>query len=160
MMHDTYSDAYLAGILRSAHTIAIVGASVRDNRPSHWVTGFLLGKGYHVFPVNPQHGGEKILGQTVYSSLADIPERIDLVDVFRRSEHLSRVVDDVLRLPDLPMAIWGQLGVRDDAAALRAEAAGLKVVMDRALVTEYPLVYELTHANARHPLPGRGRSAA
>lgn len=160
MMHDTYSDAYLAGILGSAHTIAIVGASVRDNRPSHWVTGFLLGKGYHVFPVNPQHGGEKILGQTVYSSLADIPERIDLVDVFRRSEHLSRVVDDVLRLPDLPMAIWGQLGVRDDAAALRAEAAGIKVVMDRALVTEYPLVYELTHANARHPLPGRGRSAA
>ncbi|MBA3039612.1 MAG: CoA-binding protein [Alphaproteobacteria bacterium] len=160
MMHDTYSDAYLAGILGSARTIAIVGASLKDNRPSHWVTGFLLGKGYHVFPVNPEHAGEKILGQTIYARLANIPEPVDLVDVFRRSEHFAEVVDEVLHLPDLPMAIWGQLGVRDDAAAARAEAAGIKVVMDRALVTEYPLVYELTHANARHPLQGRGRSAA
>ncbi|MNT76893.1 hypothetical protein D3C72_2159520 [compost metagenome] len=70
------------------------------------------------------------------------------------------MVDEVLRLPDLPMAIWGQLGVRDDKAAARAEAAGIKVVMNRALVTEYPLVYELTHANTRDPLQGRGRSAA
>lgn len=160
MKHDTYSDAYLAGILGSVRTIAIVGASLRDNRPSHWVTGFLLGKGYHVYPVNPQYAGERILGQTIYAKMADIPEPIDLVDVFRRPEHLSEVVDEVLRLPDLPLAIWGQLGVRDDVAAGRAEAAGIKVVMDRALVTEYPLVYELTHANSPGPLPGRGRNAA
>ncbi|MBW8300797.1 MAG: CoA-binding protein [Hydrogenophaga sp.] len=160
MKHDTYSDADLAGILGKAHTIAIVGASLRDNRPSHWVTGFLLGKGYHVYPVNPAHAGEKILGQTIYARLDDIPEPIDLVDVFRRSEHFSEVVDEVLRLPHLPMAIWGQLGVRDDAAAARAEAAGIKVVMDRALVTEYPLVYELSHSSAHPPLPGRGRNAA
>lgn len=158
MKHDTYADAYLAGILGSARTVAIVGASLKDNRPSHWVTGFLLGKGYHVYPVNPLHAGERILGQLIYSRLSDIPEPIDLVDVFRRSDQLASVVEEVLRLPDLPQAIWGQLGVRDDAAAARAEAAGIKVVMDRALVTEYPLVYEMSHPHAAHH--GRGLSAA
>ncbi|MBV2187346.1 MAG: CoA-binding protein [Rhizobium sp.] len=160
MKHGTYSDVYLAGILGSVRTIAIVGASLRDNRPSHWVTGFLLGKGYHVFPVNPQHAGERILGQAIYAKLADIPEPIDLVDVFRRSEHLSEVVDEVLRLSKPPMAIWGQLGVRDDVAAGRAEAAGIKVVMDRALVTEYPLIYELSHADSLRRLPGKGCNVA
>lgn len=145
MMHDTYSQAYLAEILVTARTIAVVGASVRDNRPSHWVTGFLLGKGYHVFPVNPEHAGERILGRPVYARLADIPEQIDIVDVFRRADKFSEVVDEVLRLPTFPKAIWGQLSVRDDAAAARAEAAGIKLVMDRSLVTEYPLVYELSH---------------
>lgn len=158
MKHDTYADAYLAGILGSARTVAIVGASLKDNRPSHWVTGFLLGKGYHVYPVNPLHAGERILGQLIYARLSDIPEPIDLVDVFRRSDQLALVVEEVLRLPDLPQAIWGQLGVRDDAAAARAEAAGVKVVMDRALVTEYPLVYEMSHPRATHH--GRGLSAA
>ena len=149
MMHDTYSDAYLAEILGKARTIAVVGASVRDNRPSHWVTGFLLGKGYHVFPVNPQHRGERILDQPVFARLADIPEPIDIVDVFRHADDFGEVVDEVLRLPTLPRAIWGQLSVRDDTAAARAEAAGIKVVMDRALVTEYPLVYELSHPAAQ-----------
>lgn len=158
MKHDTYADAYLAGILGSARSVAIVGASLKDNRPSHWVTGFLLGKGYHVYPVNPLHVGERILGQPIYARLSDIPEPIDLVDVFRRADQFASVVEEVLRLPDLPQAIWGQLGVRDDAAAARAEAAGIKVVMDRALVTEYPLVYEMSHSHAAHH--GRGRSAA
>ena len=160
MMHDTYSDAYLAEILATARTIAVVGASVRDSRPSHWVTGFLLGKGYHVFPVNPEHAGERILGQPVYASLADIPEPIDIVDVFRRADGFAKVVDEVLRLPTLPKAIWGQLCVRDDAAAARAEAAGIKVVMDRALVTEYPLVYELSHSGAQPPASARRLGAA
>ncbi|MHA7970654.1 CoA-binding protein [Rhizobium sp. CAU 1783] len=152
MQHVSYTDAYLAGILASAHNIAVVGASTRDNRPSHWVTGFLLGKGYRVFPVNPEHAGENILGQTVYARLADIPEPIDLVDVFRRSDCFAGVVEEVLRLPDLPQAIWGQLGVRDEVAAARAEAAGIKVVMDRSLVTEYPLVYEMAHRRTPGPL--------
>ncbi len=151
MTHVSYPAAYLADILHSAKNIAIVGASTRDDRPSHWIAGFLLGKGYRVFPVNPNHAGETILGQRVYGRLADIPVDIDIVDVFRRADQFAAVVDEVLRLPNLPRAIWGQLGVRDDEAAARAQAAGIKVVMDHALVTEYPLVYELAHAPQSRP---------
>jgi uncharacterized protein len=146
MNHDTYLNSYLAEILKSAHNVAVVGASTNDHRPSHWISGFLLGKGYRVFPVNPAHAGSTILGQPVYASLADIAEPIDMVDVFRHSDHLDALVDEVLAMTPRPKVIWCQLGVRNDAAAARAEAAGIKVVMNRALVSEYPLVYELTHA--------------
>lgn len=145
MDHDHYTGDYLSDILLAAKTVAVLGASPRDSRPSHWVVGFLLGKGYRVYPVNPAHAGETILGQTVYADLCDIPEPVDIVDVFRSSSHLEEVVDAVLALPKRPAAIWGQLGVRDDHAAERAEAAGIRVVMDRALVTEYPLVYQRLH---------------
>jgi predicted CoA-binding protein len=145
MNHDAYVDADLADILATARTVAVVGASTDDHRPSHWISGFLLGKGYRVFPVNPDHAGQAVLGQRIYAALADIPEPIDLVDVFRRSEHLDAVVDQVLRLKTRPKAIWCQLGVRNDEAAVRAEAAGIKVVMNRSLVCEYALVYELAH---------------
>ncbi|MFN3636402.1 MAG: CoA-binding protein, partial [Rhizobium rhizophilum] len=100
---------------------------------------------YHVFPVNPLHSGELILGQRVYGSLAEIAEPIHLVDVFRRPEHLDGIVAEVMAMSPRPAAIWCQLGIRDDAAAARAEAAGIKVVMNRALVSEYPLVYERMH---------------
>lgn len=150
MQHDRYDNSYLAGILGAARTIAVVGASTNDRRPSHWIAGFLLGKGYHVYPVNPLHAGETILGQRVYASLADIPEPIDLVDVFRRTEYLEAIVDDVLALSPRPAAIWTQLGIRDDSAAARAEANGIKVVMNRALVAEYPLVYEALHRPHDH----------
>ncbi len=146
MNHDTYLNSYLADILAAAKTVAVLGASPDDKRPSHWISGFLLGKGYHVFPVNPSHRGERIFGQHVYGSLAEIPEPVDLVDVFRRPEHLDTIVDEVLAMSPRPAAIWCQLGIRNDAAAARAEAAGLKVVMNRALVSEYPLVYERLHA--------------
>ncbi|MBC2773570.1 CoA-binding protein [Rhizobium sp. AQ_MP] len=149
MNHDTYLNSYLADILVAAKNVAVLGASPDDKRPSHWISGFLLGKGYHVFPVNPQHRGELILGQRVYGTLAEIEEPIHLVDVFRRSEHLGAIVEEVLEMRPLPSAIWCQLGVRDDAAAARAEAAGIKVVMNRALVSEYPLVYERLHATAQ-----------
>ncbi len=145
MDHDRYSNAFLRDILQRTHTVALVGVSARDDRPSHWVMGFLLGKGFAVYPVNPLIAGQKILGHTVYASLAEISAPIDLVDVFRKSEALSGIVDDVLALPVLPKAIWCQLGVRDDDAAARAEAAGIDVVMNRALVAEYSLVYEATH---------------
>ncbi|QEE47379.1 CoA-binding protein [Rhizobium sp. WL3] len=145
MNHDTYPNSYLADILATAKNVAVIGASTDDKRPSHWISGFLLGKGYHVFPVNPLHSGELILGQRVYGSLADIPEPIHLVDVFRRSEHLDGIVAEVVAMSPRPAAIWCQLGIRDDAAAARAEAAGIKVVMNRALVSEYPLVYERMH---------------
>ncbi len=148
MNHDTYQNSYLADILATAKNVAVVGASRDDKRPSHWISGFLLGKGYRVFPVNPLHRGELILGQRVYGSLAEIPEPVHLVDVFRRAENLDSIVDEVLALNPRPAAIWCQLGIRDDAAAAKAEAAGIKVVMNRALVSEYPLVYERLHAPA------------
>lgn len=150
MNHDTYLNSYLADILATVKNVAVVGASTDDKRPSHWISGFLLGKGYHVFPVNPLHRGERILGQRVYGTLAEIPEPIHLVDIFRRPEHLQAIVDEVLAMQPLPAAIWCQLGIRDDAAAARAESAGIKVVMNRALVSEYPLVYERMHPHSAH----------
>lgn len=140
MNHDHYSDAYIRNILRTVHTIAVVGASPNDARPSHGVMGFLLGKGYRVIPVNPGHEGKTILGQRVYAHLADIPEPIDMVDVFRAANQLSFVVDEVLNLRPMPHVLWGQFTVRDDQAAARAEAAGLQVVMDRCPVTEFPVL--------------------
>lgn len=149
MNHDNYSNAYLKHILTDCHTVAVVGASKRQGRASHWVIGFLLGKGYRVFPVNPNLAGSEILGQHVYASLADIPEPIDLVDVFRNSQALPALVEEILDLPERPLAIWGQVGVRHDGAAARAEAEGIEVVMDRTLVAEYPLVYAATHPEAK-----------
>lgn len=145
MNHDHYRDDYLCKILSQTRTIALVGASAKDDRPSHWVLGFLLGKGYQVFPVNPALAGQSILGRTVYASLADVPAPIDLVDVFRKSNALAGIVDEVLALPARPKAIWAQIGVRDDEAAVKAEAAGVDMVMNRALVAEYPLVYAVSH---------------
>ena len=140
MNHDRYPDSYIRNILSSVHTIAVLGASPNDGRPSHGVMGFLLGKGYHVIPVNPGHAGKTILGQTVYARLEDIPETIDMVDVFRAASQFGAVVDEVLALARRPKVIWGQFTVRDDAAAARAEAAGIQVVMDRCPVTEYPVM--------------------
>lgn len=140
MNHDHYADSYIRHILKSVHTIAVLGASPNDGRPSHGVMGFLLGKGYRVFPVNPGHAGKTILGQTVHARLADVPEPIDMVDVFRAANQFGAVVDEVLALRPLPSVLWGQFTVRDDAAAARAEAAGIQVVMDRCPVTEYPVL--------------------
>ncbi|HVK92785.1 MAG TPA: CoA-binding protein [Mycoplana sp.] len=138
MDHDRYASGYICNILRSVHTIAVVGASPNRSRPSHGVMGFLLGKGYHVIPVNPGHAGKQILGQTVVGHLAEIEEPVDMVEVFRASPQFSAVVDEALALQPRPSVIWGEFGVRDDAAAEKAEAAGVRVVMDRSPVTEYP----------------------
>ena len=107
MNHNHYPDSYIRHILKSVHTIAVLGASPNDARPSHGVMGFLLGKGYRVIPVNPGHAGKTILGQTVYGHLADIPEPIDMVDVFRAASQFQAVVDEVLALRPLPSVIWG-----------------------------------------------------
>lgn len=136
--HDHYDDSYIADILRQTRTIALLGASPNAARPSHSVMRFLLSVGYRVFPVNPGQAGKEILGQQVYGRLSDIPETIDMVDVFRAPEYLSEVVDEALALPVLPKVIWGQLSVRDDAAAAKAEASGVKVVMNRCPAIEYP----------------------
>jgi len=138
MNHDTYTDDYLAGILQSVKTIALTGASPNPARPSNGVMGYLLSRGYEVIPVNPGQAGKQIQGRTVYARLADIPVPIDMVDVFRASEYLDGVVEEALALKALPKIIWAQLGVRDDAAAAKAEAAGIKVVMNRCPAIEYP----------------------
>ncbi|MFD1327096.1 CoA-binding protein [Mycoplana ramosa] len=138
MNHDDYADYYLADILRTTRVIALVGASPNPERPSNRVMAFLLRKGYRVIPVNPGQAGREIHGQKVVARLADIPEPIDMVDVFRAAPALSGVVDEVLAVTPLPKVIWGQLSVRDDAAAGPAEAAGIRVVMDRCPAIEYP----------------------
>jgi predicted CoA-binding protein len=135
--HDSYDNAYIAGILNSVKTIAMVGASANDVRPSYFVLKYLLGKGFSVFPINPGQAGKEILGRMTYARLADVPEPIDMVDVFRGSAAVPRLVDEVLRLDPLPKVIWMQLGVRHDEAAARAEAAGIKVVMNRCPKIEY-----------------------
>lgn len=138
MNHDRYEDDYILDILRSVKTIALTGASPNPARPSNGVMGYLLSRGYDVIPVNPGQAGKQIHGHTVYARLSDIPVPVDMVDVFRASEYLAGVVEDALAMSPLPKVIWAQLGVRDDAAAARAEAAGIKVVMDRCPAIEYP----------------------
>jgi uncharacterized protein len=135
--HDVYDNAYIGGILNSVKTIAMVGASANDVRPSFFVLKYLLAKGFSVFPINPGQAGKEILGRMTYASLADLPEPVDMVDIFRASAAVPGIVDEVLKLDPLPKVIWMQLGVRDDEVAARAEAAGIKVVMNRCPKIEY-----------------------
>lgn len=138
MPHDTYSDDLIRSVLTSVTSIAVVGASPNSARPSHGVTGFLVRRGFEVFAVNPGHAGKTIAGAPVVASLADLPQPVDMVDVFRRSRFLGGVIDEALALPTPPTVIWAQLGVRDDEAAARAEAAGITVIQDRCPAIEIP----------------------
>ncbi|MCV3240357.1 CoA-binding protein [Mesorhizobium sp. ZC-5] len=137
MNHDSYDNAYISGILNSVKTIAIVGASANDVRPSFFVTKYLIDKGFTVFPINPGQAGKDLLGRPVYARLADVPEPIDMVDIFRASSAVLPIVDEALALRPLPKVIWMQLTVRHDEAAAKAEAAGVKVVMNRCPKIEY-----------------------
>ena len=137
MNHDNYDDTYIAGILNEVKTVAIVGASANDVRPSFFVMKYLIDKGYTVFPINPGHAGKEILGRMTYARLADVTEPIDMVDVFRASSAVPAIVDEVLALDPLPKVIWTQLTVRHDEAAAKAEAAGIRVVMNRCPKIEY-----------------------
>jgi predicted CoA-binding protein len=137
MDHENYSSDYIRDILRSVRTIALVGASNNDVRPSYFVLKYLLDKGYDVTPVNPGLAGQEILGRKVYARLADIAHPIDMVDIFRNSQAAGAVADEALMLAPLPKVIWMQLGVRHDEAAARAEAKGIKVVMNRCPKMEY-----------------------
>jgi uncharacterized protein len=136
MNHNTYSASYTLDILRNVKTIALVGVSSNPARPSHSVMKFLLDKHYHVIPVNPGLAGQSLIGQKVFGALADITEPIDMIDIFRNSESAALVVDEALELSPKPKVIWMQLGVRHDQAAQKAEAAGLKVVMNRCPAIE------------------------
>jgi predicted CoA-binding protein len=137
MNHDSYDNAYISGILNSVKSIAIVGASANDVRPSFFVTKYLIDKGFTVFPVNPGQAGKEILGRPVCGSLAEVPGPIDMVDIFRAANAVPPIVDEILALDPLPKVIWMQLTVRNDDAAVKAEAMGIKVVMNRCPKIEY-----------------------
>ena len=130
------TDAEIRDLLAGARTIALVGASDRPSRPSFGVMAFLQRHGYRVIPVNPQITGEHVHGEYVFRDLHQLGDPIDIVDIFRRSEHAGEVVDQAIATG--AKAVWMQLGVVDHAAAARAEAAGLKVVMDRCPAIDIP----------------------
>jgi len=141
MNHDLpYADSYLREILTAVRTIAVVGASPRPQRPSHGVMRYLQRHGYRTIPVNPfacaPPAAGNILGERCYARLADILEAIDMVDIFRRSEFAGTAVDEAIAAG--AKVVWMQLGVRDDRAAARAEAAGIRVVMNRCPAIELP----------------------
>jgi hypothetical protein len=137
MNHDSYPDSYIRGILNTVKTIAMVGASEKENRPSYFAFKYLLERGYKMIPVNPGHAGEDMLGQRIYARLADIPELVDMIDIFRSSQYALAIVQEALALKTRPQLIWMQLGVRNDEAAALAEANGMKVVMNRCPKIEY-----------------------
>ena len=137
MDHDSYSDSYIRGILNTVKTIAMVGISPKDNRPSYFAFKYLMERGYRMIPVNPTQAGHDILGQKVYARLADIPEPIDMIDIFRAPQFAPGIVKEALALKPRPGVIWMQLGVRNDEAARLAEENGLKVVMNRCPKIEY-----------------------
>src|SRR5665811_2194475 len=128
MNHDAYPDNYIREILNGVKSIAMVGASPVNVRPSYFAFKYLVQRGYDMIPVNPGHVGKSLMGRPFVATLADIDRSIDMVDIFRASQHIMPVVDEALQLAPLPKVIWMQLGARDDAAAVKAEAAGLQVV--------------------------------
>jgi len=136
MNHDSYDDAYIRDILGSVKRIAVVGASANPDRPSFHVLEFLVEQGYDVVAINPGLAGREIAGRPVYAALDEVPGAIDMVDVFRNSEAAADAVDEAVAIG--AKVVWLQLGVRNDAAAARAEAAGLKVVMNRCPAIEIP----------------------
>jgi len=135
MNHDSYSDAYIGGILSRYRTIAMVGASANQSRPSYFAMKYLKEKGFRVIPVNPGQAGSTILGERVYASLDEIDQPIDIVDIFRSSEAALKVTQDAIKVG--AKVVWMQLGVRNDEAARLAEDAGLQVVMNRCPKIEY-----------------------
>jgi predicted CoA-binding protein len=156
-----YSDAEIRRILREVRVIAMVGASPHWNRPSHFAMKYLRSKGYRVIPVNPAAAGQTILGEQAYAKLGDIPDHVDMVDIFRNAEAAGPITDEAIAVG--AKVVWMQLGVRNDGAAARAKAAGLAVVMNRCPKIEYGRLFgELSWAgvntgviSARRPRSGR-----
>ena len=137
MNHDRYDDSYIRGILNTVKTIAMVGASAKDNRPSYFAFKYLAERGYTMIPINPGLAGKELLGRKIYGRLSEVPEPIDMVDIFRASTYALPIVQESLALSPRPRVIWMQLTVRNDEAAALAEASGMKVVMNRCPKIEY-----------------------
>jgi predicted CoA-binding protein len=165
MNHDTYDDNYIRSILNNVKTIAMVGASPVNVRPSYFAFKYLAQRGYDMIPVNPGQDGKSLMGKPFVASLADIDRPIDMVDIFRNSDAALPLVKDALTLNPLPKVIWMQLGVRNDEACALAEAAGLQVVMNRCPKIEYGRlsseiswmgVNSRTLSSKRAPIPTQG----
>ena len=165
MNHDNYDDNYIRGILNSVKSIAMVGASPVNVRPSYFAFKYLAQRGYEMIPVNPGHVGKSLLDKPFVAALSEIGRAVDMIDIFRSSAHIMPVVDEALTLSPLPKVIWMQLGARDDAAAAKAEAAGIKVVMNRCPKIEYGRlsseiswmgVNSRTLSSKRAPVPTQG----
>ncbi len=136
MNHDTYPSGYTQDWLTKVKTIAVVGASPNAARPSFGVMQLLISRGYEVTPVNPGQAGRDLLGRTVASALADLPGPVDMIDVFRASDAIPALADEILALPWKPKLVWLQLAIRNDEAAAKLEAAGIAVIMDRCPAIE------------------------
>jgi len=165
MNHDRYDDSYIRGILTAVKTIAVVGVSANPSRPSYFVFKYLLERGYRMIGVNPGLAGQSLLGQPVYASLVDIPEPVDMVDIFRAAPLAKPIVEEVLRMAPRPRVVWMQLGIRNDEAARLAEENGIAVVMNRCPKIEYGRlsseiswmgVNSRTLSSRRAQAPGRG----
>jgi predicted CoA-binding protein len=138
MSNDGLTDSDIRDIFETTRVIALVGASNNPERPSNYVGAFLQGKGYRVIPVNPGMAGQEINGEKVYATLADIPDPVDMIDIFRAAEHVPGVVDEALAMNPKPRTIWMQLGITNEEAAAKARAAGLRVAQDRCPRIEIP----------------------
>ena len=165
MNHDAYDDSYIRAILSGVKTIAMVGASPVNVRPSYFAFKYLAQRGYDMIPVNPGHVGKSLLGKPFVASLHDIGRPIDMIDIFRSSEHVMPLVDEALAMSPLPKVIWMQLGARNDEAAAKAEAKGLQMVMNRCPKIEYGRlsseiswlgVNSRTLSSKRAPMPTQG----
>ena len=139
-MDEQYSDSHLRDILTRTKRIAVVGMSMNQVRPSFYVARYLALKGFDVIPVNPGHAGESAFGRTVVGSLSDIEGPVDMVDIFRRPEHVPPIVEAALELPGL-RTIWMQIGVWHEEAATKARAQGVDVIMNRCPKIEYQRLY-------------------
>jgi len=138
-----YSDQFLRDVLTRTKVVAVVGLSPNPVRPSYYVARYLQLKGKRVIPVNPGHAGKRVLGEEIYPDLASIPQtlQVDMVDIFRRSEHVPPIVEEALaRLPQL-RTVWMQIGVHNEEAAATARAAGMDVIMDRCPKIEYQRLF-------------------
>jgi predicted CoA-binding protein len=137
MNHDNYDDSYIRGILNTVKTIAMVGASAKDNRPSYFAFKYLMERSYNMIPINPGLAGKELLGRKIYGRLSEVPQPIDMIDIFRAANYAVPIVQEALTLTPKPRVIWMQLTVRNDEAAALAEANGMKVVMNRCPKIEY-----------------------
>lgn len=135
--HDTYSDSLIRQVLQSVKSIAIIGASANEVRPSFFVAKYLSAKGYDLYPINPGRAGGEIAGAMTYASLADLPVPVDMVDIFRKPEALPGIVSEIMQMPELPKVVWLQLGIRDDSIAAALEMAGITVIQNRCPKIEY-----------------------
>jgi uncharacterized protein len=123
--------------LETSHRIAVIGVSASPEKPAHYVPEYMLENGYEIVPVNASLAGQTMFGQTVRSSLSEIDGAVDMVDMFRRSEHLDGHLEDILALNPRPKFVWLQLGIRNDEFAAQLEAVGIEVIQDRCLMADH-----------------------